>query len=155
MPRLLVIVAALLLSANAWAAELDKSSSLAVDKDATTGAWTATCDISVGGVDPAQTYSGRMLLWVNSAILYDAWFQVNSANRTWTASSPGAYTVVARLKGRGVSVQGDVPLGSNPQGFDVGCDTRIDPGTQPPPTGSTLFEAHMGTHVNAEPTVTP
>lgn len=61
MPRLMVIIAARVFAVNVWADELAKSNSLTIDKDSNTGNWTATCDISVSGVDGRQIYSGRML----------------------------------------------------------------------------------------------
>lgn len=59
--RLLAVVAALLLPLNVWAADIDKSNSLTIDKDSATNSWTAKCDISVSGIDNHQPYSGRML----------------------------------------------------------------------------------------------
>jgi hypothetical protein len=44
--RGLVIVAVLLLPLSVWAEDLKKSNMLTLDKDSTSGSWTATCDIS-------------------------------------------------------------------------------------------------------------
>ena len=62
MPKLLVIIATLLLSVNVWGQELDKSQSLTIEKDSVTSRWTATCDASVSGVDPHKIYSGRFII---------------------------------------------------------------------------------------------
>jgi len=147
MSRLLLIVAALVLSVNAWAAELDKSSSLTISKDAGASNPTATCRISVGGVDRRHTYSGVMLFQTvdigqsGATTVFDAVFQVDPVNRIWTDSVPGSYTVTAKLKRDVVTVRADVPLAI--RGGVLFCGSRIDPGTQPPTVGTTLFENHI------------
>jgi hypothetical protein len=148
MPRLLLIVAVLLLSVNAWAAGLDKTNSLTVENNPTSSSWTATCDISVGGVEPNQIYSGRMLFAFapegqGGTFVFDALFQVDPTNRIWTESSPGIYKVRANLKGRHVTVHSEVTFSSINPGDRIFCDSRIDPGTQPPPVGTTLFGSNM------------
>jgi hypothetical protein len=52
-----IVMALALFAVNASAHGVDKSNSLAVDKDAITGIWTATCDISIKGVDGRQIYT--------------------------------------------------------------------------------------------------
>jgi hypothetical protein len=148
MLRLLVIAAALLFSVNAWAEGLNKSNSLTVENDPMTSSWIATCDISIGGVDTKQTYSGRMLFQfapsgLGSTFIFDALFQVDPTNRIWTESSPGIYRVRAALRGRDVTVRAEVKFNTINPGDRIFCNSRIDPGTQPPPTGTTLFGADM------------
>ena len=148
MSKLLLILAALLLPVSGWAADLDKSNSLTVDKDSTTSSWTATCDISVSGVDQKQIYSGRMLFQFQPSnratiIVFDVLFQVDTQNRTWTASTPGIYKVRAKLRGHDVIVQAEVTFNSINSGDRIFCDSRIDPGVQPPLFGTTLFGANM------------
>jgi len=150
MPRLLVIVvAALLFAVNASAGDVNKSNSLAVDKDAITGSWTATCDISISGVDERQIYSGRMLFQFfpqgagSATNVFDVLFQVDPTDRVWTDSSPGIYSVKATLRRRQVAVHAEVAFESISPGDRLFCDSRIDPGTQPPVVGTTLFGANM------------
>jgi hypothetical protein len=148
MPRLLVIVVVLLLSVNAWAEGLNKSNSLTVENDPMTSSWTATCDISISGVDPHQIYSGVMLFQFSPSFggptvgIFNVLFQVDPANRTWTESSPGIYKVSAKLKGRDVTVRAEVKFNTIIGGDRVFCDSRIDPGTQPP-VSPTLFGSNM------------
>jgi hypothetical protein len=149
MPRLLVVmIAALLFAVNAWAGELNKSNSLTVATDSITGSWTATCDIEIGGIDGRQIYSGRMLFQFaaegegSATNVFDVEFQVDPANRVWKESSPGIYSVRATLHGRRIAVHAEVALSISP-GDRLFCDSRIDPGTQPPVVGTTLFGANM------------
>jgi len=145
--RLLVIVAVLLLPPSVSAKDLNKSNSLTMDKDSTAGSWIATCDISVGGIDETQLYSGRMLFEFlaegqsSSTFIFDANFQVDRANRTWTQSSPGLYEVAANLKGHRVIVHAEVAFDTINSGDRIFCSSRIDLGTQPP--SLTLFGANM------------
>jgi hypothetical protein len=102
--RGLVIVAVLLLPLSVWAEDLKKSNMLTLDKDSTSGSWTATCAISVGDIDQREIHSGRMLFEFapsgqGSVFVFDATFQVDQANRTWAQSTPGVYEVTAKLKG--------------------------------------------------------
>ena len=149
--RLLVIVAVLLLPLSVWAADLKKSNSLTIDKDSTAGGWTATCNISVGGIDGNQTYSGRMLVQFlaesqgSATVIFDANFQVDPANRTWTQSSPGVYEVAAKLKGHQVIVQAEATFDTINPGDRIFCDSRIDLGTQP--SSRTLLGANMDSTV--------
>jgi hypothetical protein len=149
----LMMIAALLLPVNAWAGGLDKSSSLTINKDSTEG-WTAICAISVGGVDKGQTYSGRMIFFVlasggaPSTTIFDVLFQVDPANRVSTQSSPGIYEVTATLRGSKVAVHAEVPFDSISSGDSIFCGSRIDPGTQPPVVGTTLFETLTRTNVD-------
>ena len=148
MPRLLMIVAVLLLSVNAWAEGLNKSNSLIVENDPMTSRWTATCDISVSGVDPHQIYSGVMLFSFLPSFggptvsVFNVLFQVGPGDRTWTESAPGTYKVKANLKGREVTVHAEVKFNAIIGGDRVSCDSRIDPGTQPP-VSPTLFGSNM------------
>ena len=107
------IVIALLLPLAAPAAGLTKSNSLTIDKDPGTNTWTATCDIAVRGIDNRQIYSGRMLFQFRPAgqdatFVFDAVFQMDPDNRTWTESSPGIYNVTANLRGHDVVVHAEV-----------------------------------------------
>lgn len=144
----LLMFAALLFPMGAWAEELNKSNSLTVDKDSITGSWTATCDISVSGVDSRQIYSGRMLFQFlaesagSATNVFDVEFQVDPANRVSSESSPGIYRVRATLHGHRVAVHAEVTLDSISPGDRLFCDSRIDPGTQPP-VAPTLFGANM------------
>ena len=151
MPKLLMIVAALLLSGNVWAEEFDKSGSLTIDKDSVTTKWTGTCEASVNGIDPHQSYSGRLLFWVfpheeSPVFLINATPQVDPENRTFTESSSGIYKVIARLRGRTVTLHAEVNLDNF--NFDVTdkirCDAQIDTDF-PPSVGATLFGATMVT----------
>jgi hypothetical protein len=148
-----LLLAALWLPVNARAGGLDKSSSLTINKDSTEG-WTETCDISVGGIDNGQAYSGRVLFFflpnggAPSTTIFDILFQVDPANRTWTQSSPGIYEVSATLRGRKVTVHAEVPFDSISSDDSFSCGSRIDPGTQPPAVGTTLFETLTRTNVN-------
>jgi hypothetical protein len=115
MPRLLVVIVTLLLFAvNASAQGLNKSNSLAVDKDAFTGSWIATCDISINGIDGRQIYSGRMLFQFlpsgagSATTVFDALVQVDPTARLWTDSSSGIYRVEASLRGHEVAVHAEV-----------------------------------------------
>jgi hypothetical protein len=143
-----VIVAAFLFAVNAWAGELNKSNSLTVDKDAITGSWIATCDISISSVE-RQIYSGRMLFEFlpqgagSSTFIFDAFFQVDPAEPVWTDSNPGIYSVTAILRGHQVAVHAEVAFESIGPGDRLSCGSRIDPGTQPPAAGTTLFGANM------------
>jgi hypothetical protein len=149
----LLVVAALLLPLNVWAADLNKFNSLTVEKNSATSSWTATCDISVSGTDNRQTYSGRMLFQFLAAgqgsatVVFDALFQVDPENRTWTQSSPGTYTVTATLKGHDVIVNAEVNFAAINSGDRILCDSRIDSGSQPPSPGATLFGANMASTV--------
>ncbi len=154
MLRLLVIVVVLSFSVDVQAAGLSKSSSLTVENDPNNSSWTAICDISVGGVAPNQIYSGRVFFQFSPSggggtIIIDAFFQVDPVNRIWTESSPGIYKVRASLKGRDVTVHSEVTFSSINAGDRILCGPRIDPGIQPPPTGTTLFENHMVSTVQA------
>src|SRR5262245_19355069 len=145
---LLVIVVAMLSPMDVWA-DPSESNSLAIDKDSASGMWTATCDISVSGVDSGQIYSGRMLFEFaaqgqgSSTFVFDALFQVDRENRTWTESSIGIYKVTARLKGHDVLVHAEVTFAAINSGDRVFCSSRIDSGGQPPSSGATLFGANM------------
>jgi hypothetical protein len=149
MPRLLVVIVTVLLLAVNASAEVNKSNSLAVDKDAITGSWTATCDISVSGVDERQIYSGRMLFQFlsqgagSATTVFDILFQVDPTDRVWTDSSPRIYSVKATLRRRQVAVHAEVAFESISPGDRLFCHSRIDPGTQPPVVGTTLFGADM------------
>jgi hypothetical protein len=154
MSRLVVmVVAALLFAVNASAQGVNKSNSLAVDRDATTGSWTATCDISINGVDGRQIYSGRMLFQFfpsgagSATTVFDALFQVDPTARVWTDSSSGIYRVEAFLRGHEVAVHAEVAFGSISPGDRLFCNSRIDPGTQPPVVGTTLFGADMASTI--------
>lgn len=146
MLRLLVMVAVVLFSVDVWAAGLNKSNSLTVESDPSNSSWTATCEISVSGIEPNQIYSGRMLFQFapsgqGSTFIFDVSFQVDPANRTWSESSPGVYKVRAYLRGRQVTVHSEVRVNIINPGDRLFCDSRIDQGTQP--TGPTLFGSNM------------
>ena len=131
---------------TAWAGGLNKSNSLTVENDPMTSNWTATCDISISGIDPKQIYSGRMLLQFapsgqGSTFVFDALFQVDPANRTWVESSPGIYKVKANLRGHNVTVHSEVLFNGINAGDRFFFDSRIDQGA--PPSGPTLFGANM------------
>jgi len=87
----------------------------------------------------------------NSTFVFDANFQVDPANRTWTESSPGIYEVTARLKGRRVIVHAEVTFDTINSGDRIFCDSRIDLGSQP---GTTLFGANMVSTVQ-QPVIVP
>jgi hypothetical protein len=148
MPTLLMIVAVFLLSVNAWAEGLNKSNSLTVENDPRTSSWTATCDISVSGVDPHQIYSGVMLFQFLPSFggptvgIFNVLFQVGPGDRTWTESLPGIYKVKATLRGREVAVRAEVNFNTIIGGDRVSCASRIDPGSQPP-VSPTLFGSNM------------
>ena len=129
------IVAALLLSMNAGAADLKTSNSLVVTKNVTTGTATATCQLSASGLDRTGTYSGVMLFRyeeVSAAVeIFYVVFKVDPANPVWTETSPGVYSVTATLKRGAVTVTADVPLTVGLMN-QVLCDARIDAGSQPP-----------------------
>jgi hypothetical protein len=151
--RVSMVTLVLLFVGTSWAggpnAGLSKSNSLTVENDPTTSGWIATCDISVSGVDPQQIYSG--VVYFASVLgggqtggpVYSFTFQVDPANRTWAQISPGIYKVRAKLKGQDVTVHGEFKFGTLLAGDKISCHSRIDPGTQPPPTGTTLFGSDM------------
>ncbi len=146
MLRVVVIVFALLFSVNVWAGPTNKSNSLTIDKDPVTNNWTATCDISVSGVENNQIYSGVMLFEFapsghGATPILNALFQIDPANRIWTDSSPGAYKISAKLKGHDVLVHAEVKFNSINAGDRIFCSSRIDQGVQPPAV--TLFGANM------------
>ena len=147
----LVFVTVLLLPLNVWAEDLIKSNSLTIEKDSTVGGWTATCDISLGGTDNGQIYSGRMLFQFlasgqgSSTFIFDALFNVGPDSRTWTESSPGIYKITARLKGHDVIVHAEVRFEALNSGDNLFCDSRIDLGPQP--SSLTLFGANMRSSV--------
>src|SRR5262249_24485497 len=103
-------VMVVVLANMAWAGELNRSNSLTIGKDSGTALWTATCEISVGGLDVNQIYSGRMRFEFlpsgagTSTVIFDDSFQVDPANRTSTDSVAGIYEVSAKLKGHEVLV---------------------------------------------------
>ena len=146
MLNLVFILLGLLLSGNAFAGGLIKSNSLTVENDPSSSSWTATCDISVSGIEPNNIYSGRMLFQYapegqGSTFIFDALFQVDAANKIWTESSTGIYKVKANLKGKEVAVHAEVLFSSLKQGDRVFCDSRIDQGAQP--TAPTIFASDM------------
>jgi len=156
--RTLLVAALLALGAPAWAAApygpnragetLKKSNSLAVKNSPETNTWTALCDMSVGGVDAGQSYSGVVLFqWYRpesvgpATTVFDALFQVDPAHRTWTASA-GIYKVTAKLIDRRVTIHAEVNFATLNDEDMIFCDSRID---RDEASGGivTLFEAHM------------
>lgn len=140
-------VIVVLFAATSWAAGLNKSNSLTVENDPSTSRWTATCDISVSGVDVDKIYSGLMriqyLSWDGAAAVpvFNAVFQVDPANRAWTEALPGEYTVKAILKGHDVSVRAEFKFNTPISGDRISCGARIDQG--PLSSAITLFGSNM------------
>ena len=96
----------------AWAGELSKSGTFSIVKDSSTKVWTATCEISVGGVEVNQIYSGRMKVAFGpssggGSTIFDFFYQVDPANRTATDSIASIYEVSAKLRGHDVLVHGE------------------------------------------------
>ena len=81
-------VIVIVLSGMVSATKLNKSNTLTIAKDSATTLWTATCEVSVGGVDVNQIYSGRIYLQFrpsgapSATTIFDHLFQVDPANRT-------------------------------------------------------------------------
>lgn len=132
---------------TSWAAGLNKSNSLTIENNPGTSSWTATCDILVRGVDVDKIYSGVMriqyLPWEGAAAVpvFNAVFQVDPANRAWTESLPGDYTVKAIFKGSDVSVHAEFKFNAPISGDRVSCGSRIDQG--PLSSAITLFGSNM------------
>ena len=149
MPTLLLFIATLLLAGNVWAQELDKSQSLTLKKDAKTGVWVGRCEASVNGLDPQETYSGRLIFqffrqFGPTIFIFDLTWQVDPSNRTFTDSGPASSQFTATLKGKEVRLLGELNLTSlNVQfGNGVICSTRFDRGAAPaPPSDSGFFGA--------------
>jgi hypothetical protein len=150
--RIGMVALAVLFVGTSWAggpnAGLIKSNSLTVENDPTTSSWTSTCDISVSGVDVNQIYSGRMLFQFlpsfggPTVTVFDAFFQVDPANRTWTESIPGIYTVKAKLKGHDVTAHAEYKFNTITPGDRFLCGSRIDQGPISSAT-TTLFGSNM------------
>jgi hypothetical protein len=126
---------------------LNKSNSLTVANDPMTSNWTATCVISISGVDADKIYSGVMrvqyLPWEGGVAVpvFKARFQVDPENRAWTESLPGEYRVNAILDGRDVSVRAEFTFNTPISGDRISCGSRIDQG--PPASAISLFGANM------------
>lgn len=132
---------------TSWAAGVNKSNSLTIENNPGTSNWTATCEISVSGVDAEKSYSGVMriqyLSWEGGAAVpvFNAIFQVDPANRVWTESLTGDYTVKAILKGSDVMVHAEFKFNTPISGDRVSCAARIDQG--PLSSAITLFGSNM------------
>lgn len=153
---LVILVGVLFLSVNVWAQEqeFDKSSSLTLEKDSKTATWTGICDASLSGVDPTQTYSGRLLVFVTpstgpTTFLIDESWEVSSQDRTFTNSSPGIWTVRVKFTGRTITLQAQVTFGSLNANDRMRCDFRFNRGAVPaPPSEQGLFGARMETFLD-------
>lgn len=136
-----------LFAGTAWAEGLHKFSSLTVTNDPRTSNWTATCVISITGVDADKIYSGVMrvqyLPWEGEAAIpvFKALFQVDPENRTWTESLTGEYRITAKLEGPDVSVRAEFKFNTPISGDRISCGARIDQG--PLSAAIALFGSNM------------
>ncbi|MGA6827724.1 hypothetical protein ACO9S2_08935 [Nitrospira sp. NS4] len=132
---------------TSWATGFNKSNSLTIENDPRTSSWTATCDISVSGVDEDKIYSGVMriqyLPWdgATAVPVFNAVFQVDPANRAWTESLPGDYSVKAILKGHDIAVHAEFKFNTPISGDRISCGSRIDQG--PLSSAISLFGSNM------------
>jgi hypothetical protein len=146
-----VVFLTVLFSSNALAAGINKSNSFTVENEPNNNTWTAACDISVGGIDQNQIYSGvmlfqRLISGAGSADqIFSITFQVDPQNSTYSEINPGVYKFTAKLKGKTLTAVADVRFASLVGGDRLFCDSRLDRGLPGSPT--TIFGSNMAATV--------
>ena len=151
MKKFILTLLGVLVAGNALASGVSKTNSLTVENDPATNRWTATCEISVSGIDTNQVFSGVMLfsglfgVGQTRVIIFTISFQVDPANTTWTATNPGVYKFSAKLKGKTLTAQADVRFANLLGGDRLNCDARLDRGLPGSPT--TIFGSNMAATV--------
>jgi hypothetical protein len=146
-----VVFLTVLFSGNVLAAGLNKLNSFTVENDPTNNAWTAACEISVGGIEQNQIYSGVMLfqrLFSGAGTadeIFSITFQVDPQNPTYSETNPGVYKFTAKLKGKTLTAVANVRFASLLGGDRLNCDSRLDRGLPGSPT--TIFGSNMAATV--------
>ncbi len=142
--KLLTVLTGLTFLASAgWADDFDKSSSITVEKDASTGIWTVECALTIQGLDGQGAYTVRVLhrLAPGTHILRDLMLSPN--DKIFNESSPGVYEIQARLTGKklflhAVYFHSPIFANQNPR-----CDVEVYTGF----FGDLIYDIDMQHHI--------